>query len=111
MRNSNRRSVREGTLKGGLHYIAVGDGPPLVMFRTILPSYKNPTGMARWAEMRFIMPLARNFTVYAISRRPELGSGTTMTDIAADYAQAIEDEFKGKAVNILGISTGGSIAL
>lgn len=112
MKNSNNhRSVREGTLKGGLHYIAVGDGPPLVMFRTVSYSYKNPTGMARWAEMRFIIPLARNFTVYAISRRPELGSGTTMADITADYAQAIADEFKGKVVNILGISTGGSIAL
>ena len=33
-----------------------------------------------------------------------------MTDLANDYAEALEDEFR-SAVDVLGISTGGSIAL
>ncbi len=112
MNNSNNRSnVREGTLKGGPHYLAEGSGPSLVMFNTVTPSYKNPTGVARWAARRFIRPLTQKFTVYMIGRRPGLSIGTTMADIAADYAQAIVDEFKGDAVTILGVSTGGSIAL
>jgi len=34
-----------------------------------------------------------------------------MADIATDYAHALTEEFKGNAVTIIGVSTGGSIAL
>jgi pimeloyl-ACP methyl ester carboxylesterase len=34
-----------------------------------------------------------------------------MAEIAADYARAIEEEFQGKAVDLFGISTSGSLAL
>ena len=44
-------------------------------------------------------------------RRPGLSIGTTMADIATDYAHALADEFKGDTVTIMGVSTGGSIAL
>ena len=44
-------------------------------------------------------------------RRPGLGHGATVADIASDYAHALAAEFKGEAVNIIGVSTGGSIAL
>ena len=37
--------IREGTLKGGLPYISVGHGPPLVVFVAGGPS--NPTGYQR----------------------------------------------------------------
>ncbi len=111
MKNGKSLSVREGILKGGLSFIAEGSGPPLVLFRSVMPSSKNPTGMARWAEKRLIRPLTQRFTVYAIGRRPGLLSGTTMADLAADYAHAIEEEFKGNAVDVVGMSTGGSIAL
>ncbi len=33
--------VREGTLKGGLSYISLGDGPPLVVF---VAEPKEPKG-------------------------------------------------------------------
>src|SRR6266487_232877 len=90
MNNSNNRSnVREGTLKGGPHYLAEGSGPSLVMFNTVTPSYKNPTGVARWAARRFIRPLTQKFTVYMIGRRPGLSIGTTMADIAADYPELV----------------------
>lgn len=111
MRTSNSLNTREGTFTRGLHYTVEGSGPPLVMFRGVTSSSKNPTGLARWGERRFLMPLIRRFTVYSIGHRPDLGSGTTMVDLAADYAQALVDEFKGNAVDILGISTSGSIAL
>lgn len=103
--------TREGTLTGGLYYSAIGDGPPLVQFRTVLPSYKNPTGLAQWAERHSIVPLAQRFTVYSIGRRPDLAPGATMAEIAADYARALNDEFNGASVDLLGISSGGSIAL
>ena len=111
MNKAKRLNAWEGTLAGGLHYMAEGSGPPLVMFNTVTPSYKNPRGIARWGARRFIRPLTQHFTVYAIGRRPGLSNGTTMADIATDYAHALTDEFKGDAVTILGVSTGGSIAL
>ena len=57
-----------------------------------------------------LAPLARAFTVYRVSRRVGLEPGTTMTDLANDYAEALEEEFAGP-VDVLGISTGGSISL
>jgi pimeloyl-ACP methyl ester carboxylesterase len=111
MNNAKRLHIREGTMAGGLYYMVEGSGPPLVMFNTVTPNYKNPRGIARWAARRFIKPLTQHFTVYMVGRRPGLSVGTTMADIAADYAHALADAFKGDAVIILGISTGGSIAL
>ena len=50
------------------------------------------------------------FAVYVVNRRPGLAVGTSMADLAADHARALEAEF-GRPLDILGISTGGSIAL
>jgi pimeloyl-ACP methyl ester carboxylesterase len=58
-----------------------------------------------------IQPLAHRFTVYSIGRRPALAPGVTMAEIATDYARALEHEFHDTPVDLLGISTGGSIAL
>ncbi len=101
--------VREGSLKGGLPYIAIGDGPPLVVFPGLTPTNANTTGLGRWSETRFLAPLSRVFTVYSVNRRPGLKPATTMADLAADYAGAIEAEFE-EPVDVLGMSTGGSVA-
>ncbi len=96
--------VREGTLAGGLPYIAFGDGPPLIMFPGLRFSNANPTGLRRRfdPEVRLLSPLVRSgFTVYAVNRRPSLGAGTTMADLAAGHARALEAEF-GRPVDILG---------
>lgn len=103
--------VREGTLAGGIAYLAYGDGPPLVMVRTVLPSSANPTGLARWAELRSITPLARHFTVIAIGRQPGLPPTTTMAGLARQLATAIASEWGTGPVDMFGMSTGGSLAL
>jgi pimeloyl-ACP methyl ester carboxylesterase len=105
-----KRDVREGHLRGGLPCLTFGDGPPLVVFPGLGMTNANPAGFQRWGEMRLLAPLARAFTVYRVGRRVGLEPGTTMSDLANDYAQALEDEFKGQ-VDVLGISTGGSFAL
>jgi pimeloyl-ACP methyl ester carboxylesterase len=106
-----RQRMREGILRGGLHYLTEGSGPPLVIFSTVTPSPYNPRGLARLGVRRFIRPLTQHFTVYVIGRRPHLPLGATMADLAADYANALTEAFNEKAVNVLGFSTGGSIAL
>ena len=103
------RNVREGILKGGLSYIAFGEGPPLVVFPGLFPTNSNPSGFSLRFEMGWLSPLARAFRVYRINRKVGLVPDTTMADLAGHYATAIEDKFEG-AIHILGFSTGGSIA-
>jgi pimeloyl-ACP methyl ester carboxylesterase len=101
--------LREGVLDGGLPYLAVGQGPPLVVFSPFTAEHANPTGQQRRFYLRPLAPLARHFTVYLVNRKPGLRPGSTIADLAADYAQALERTFNGP-VAIMGISTGGSIA-
>jgi pimeloyl-ACP methyl ester carboxylesterase len=60
--------------------------------------------------MSYVAPFAEHFTVYLANRRPGLPQGASLSDIAADYAAAIEDELGGSAA-VHGTSTGGSLAL
>jgi pimeloyl-ACP methyl ester carboxylesterase len=103
--------IREGRLGNGLPYLSFGEGPPLVVFPGMAMTNENPTGIQRWGEVRLLSPLARTFTVHRIGRRVGLEPGTTMTTLANDYAGAIEDGEFGGPVDVLGISTGGSLAL
>ena len=104
------RSVEERRLGNGLPDLILGEGPPLAVFPGLGMTNGNPTGVQRWGELRLLAPLARHFIVHRISWRVGLARGTTMADLAADYARAIEEGFRGP-VDVLGISTGGSIAL
>ncbi|MEC3955991.1 alpha/beta hydrolase [Nocardia sp. CDC153] len=102
--------VSEGALTHGLPYLAFGSGQPLVFLRWFTPDHANPTGWQRTSEIRTLAPLARHFRVYAVGRAPGMAMGTTMADIATQHAEAIRAEF-GSAVNVLGVSSGGSVAL
>jgi pimeloyl-ACP methyl ester carboxylesterase len=103
------RGVREGSLHGGLPYLAVGQGPPLVVFVGLTAEHANPTGLGRRFQLQSLKPLARHFTIYAVNRKPGLPAGTTIKDLAGHYAEAIARQFPGPVL-VHGISTGGSIA-
>jgi pimeloyl-ACP methyl ester carboxylesterase len=102
-------AVDGGVLDGGLPYLAVGQGPPLVVLSGFSAEHANPTGAARRFSLRPLLPLARQFTVHLVNRQPGLLPGTTMRDLAGHYAYALERAFTGP-VAVAGISTGGSIA-
>ena len=59
--------------------------------------------------MRYIRKLNPFFTIYQVRRRPGLPEGYTIKDMADDYAVMIRDELEGP-VDIMGLSTGGTIA-
>ena len=99
----------EGLLAGWLPYLAVGQGPPLVVFSAFTAEHANPTGPERRFWLRPLAPLARHFTVYLVNRKPGLPPGVTVADLAGHYADALERTVAGP-VAIVGISTGGSIA-
>lgn len=112
MKNTRPKDeIEEGILAGGLPYRALGSGPALTYFPPFAPYHKLTTGLSRKIEIGILRSLAAGgFRVYSINRRPGLAPGTTLTDLAAHYAQAIAQTFA-KPVDILGFSTGGAIAL
>jgi pimeloyl-ACP methyl ester carboxylesterase len=104
--------VREGTFSGGLPYLAVGSGEPLVYLCGFTLDHRNPRpGLGRTLALRTLTPLARaGFEVYFTNRWPEMAANTTFAEIAERHAEAIRHHF-GAPVDVLGASTGGSLAL
>jgi pimeloyl-ACP methyl ester carboxylesterase len=107
-RSRTTPSVRESVL-GDLPCLVMGSGRPLALLGGLTPENGLPVGLARWLEVQTMTPFARDFAVYWIARRPGLAKGTTMADLAADVADALAAQFA-QPVDVLGISTGGSIA-
>jgi pimeloyl-ACP methyl ester carboxylesterase len=103
-------SVTEGRFSSGLPYLRLGAGPPLLVSPGLSSEHANPTGWWRRMALSWAGPFADHFTVYLTQRKPGLAYGSTMTDIAADYAAAIEHDI-GEPVLLHGTSTGGSVAL
>jgi pimeloyl-ACP methyl ester carboxylesterase len=74
--------------------------------------HRNPRqGFERTLTLRTLTPLARaGFQVYFTNRWPDMAPGATFAEVAERHAAAILDHF-GKPVDVLGASTGGSLAL
>lgn len=99
-----------GTLRGGMPYLRVGSGEPLVFIPGLLPRNEAPVGIARTIFAAELEPYAGSRRVWWINRRPGLAPDATMADLARDYAEALRGQF-GRPVDVVGVSTGGSIAL
>ncbi|MFQ6329758.1 alpha/beta fold hydrolase [Nocardia sp. CWNU-33] len=110
MAKNAQLEVTEGTLEHKLPYLALGSGRPLVFLRWFTLDHANPRGWMRDSEITTLTPLARRYRVYAVNRAPDMPAGTTMADIAAQHAAALRAEFGGP-VDVLGVSSGGSLAL
>jgi pimeloyl-ACP methyl ester carboxylesterase len=104
--------VREGIFSGGLPYLAVGSGEPLVYLCGSMPNHRNPkSGLERTLTLRTINPLARaGFEVYFTNRWPGMAPDISFAEVAERHAEAILDHF-GQPLDVLGASTGGSLAL
>ena len=104
--------VREGTLPGGLPYLAVGSGEPLVFLCGSTTEHRNPRpGVERAVTLRMVQPLAKaGFEVYFTNRWPGMAPDTTYAMVAERHADAIAERF-GRPVPVIGHSTGGSVVL
>src|SRR5688572_18981636 len=102
--------VSEGRLSNGLPYLRLGAGPPLLVSPGLTSEHANPAGRWRRMSLSWAAPFADHFTVYLVQRRPGLDEGATLSDVAADYADAIERDLDGPVL-LHGTSTGGSVAL
>jgi pimeloyl-ACP methyl ester carboxylesterase len=94
-----------GYFRSGLPYNRLGRGlRPLVVVQGLVFENKPQPGLAT-AMYRF---LGQDYTVFSVARKPGLPTGYTLADMAADYAAMIREEFGGP-VDVIGVSTGGSI--
>ncbi len=100
-----------GRFGGGLPFDRRGRGPrPLLVFPGL--AFENQH-MDRLTA-RFVFGAYRDlldaYTVFVVARRAGLQEGVSVADMAADYAAMIAEEFGGP-VDVVGTSSGGSIAL
>lgn len=101
----------EGSLRGGEPYLRVGAGRPVVYLAGFGIEHANPTGFARWLSMRTLRGFVNaGFEVYFTGRAPHLPPTTTFEDLAECLADGLAAHFD-EPVDILGHSTGGSLAL
>ena len=107
---ARRGNAQTGYFEDGLPYNRLGDGEhPLVVFQGLLPENAPMTGMSGTMILRLFRCLESRYTIYVVNRKPGLAPGTTLAEMADDYATMIRREFGGP-VDAIGLSTGGSIA-
>jgi pimeloyl-ACP methyl ester carboxylesterase len=94
---------------GALPFAAVGSGRPVVLLAGLSPT----TGIEGDGMPRMMLgplaELAGSRRVVVFNRRPRLPRGMTMADLAREHADAIGEGLR-TGVDVVGISTGGSIA-
>ncbi|HEU0236071.1 MAG TPA: hypothetical protein VFR14_06475 [Candidatus Limnocylindrales bacterium] len=107
-----RIDIETGVLPTGHPYSRIGSGGRLVLSipgLSFIPEASTPQAVGRlWRT--WLDPIARlGLTVFDVGRRPDLPTGSTAADVADDYASVIREQW-GRAVGVMGFSTGGGYA-
>jgi pimeloyl-ACP methyl ester carboxylesterase len=100
--------VRESAI-GSYPCLVAGDGPPLVVLAGLSPDVGVSDGPMRRIHEQAMAPWADQRRVFYLNRRPGLPMGMTMRALVAEHAAALRAGLDGP-VDVLGVSTGGSIA-
>jgi pimeloyl-ACP methyl ester carboxylesterase len=99
-----------GYSNNNLPYIRIGSGERIIVIFDGLDFTHNPPHSMGLTMYGYIKQLVTaGYTVYQVRRKPGLPDGYSMKDMADDYAVMIKEEMK-YPVDIMGLSTGGSIA-
>jgi pimeloyl-ACP methyl ester carboxylesterase len=100
--------VREAII--GLYpCLIAGSGVPLVVLAGLSPDAGVGPGPMRRMHEQALGPWTSGRRVFYLNRRAGLPFGLTMAMLAAEHADLLRAEF-GEPVDVLGLSTGGSIA-
>lgn len=100
--------VREGAI-GRYPCLIAGDGPPLIVLAGLSPDAGVAPGPMRRVHEQALQPWTSGRRVFYVNRRPGLPVPLSMRALAAEHAAALADAFDAP-VDVLGMSTGGSIA-
>ncbi len=101
--------IQTGYSKNGLPYASIGSGRRVLFIIDGLDFSHKPPSRFQMLMTRFINKLVNEFTVYQVRRRPGLPAGYSLKDMSDDCAVMIKEELEWP-VDVMGISTGGTIA-
>ncbi len=102
--------VTAGYFRSGLPYNRFGQAPRIaVVFQGLVFDNTPARGLAAIGIARMFRFLEAEYTTYIVTRKPGLPEGYSLQNMADDYAVMIREEFGGP-VDVIGSSTGGSIA-
>jgi pimeloyl-ACP methyl ester carboxylesterase len=94
---------------GSLPYLAVGRGAPMLFLGGISPEAGVDAPGTELMNASLLKPLAKHRRVLFVNRRKGLPPGMSIAEVARAHADAIRSLGRGP-VDVVGISTGGSIA-
>lgn len=105
----NKLKHTHGYFKCGMPYNKFGQGSrTIVVFQGLLFENKPMNGFMIKQFLKIYKSLTGDYTVFIVTRKNGMPEHYSIRDIADDYAQMIRKEF-GSPVDVLGVSTGGSI--
>ena len=96
--------------ESALPHFYAGSGVPLVVVPGLSGRTGAPSRLKAWMQRKAIADFIGDRKVFSIDRPYDLDPGTTIADLAAEYARTLTSLFD-EPVDILGISSGGTIAL
>jgi pimeloyl-ACP methyl ester carboxylesterase len=100
-----------GYSKNGLPYFRMGSGQRIIVIFGGGPDFehKPPSGFQLRMVSSSFKELAKEYTVYYVSRKGGLPAGYSTRNMSDDYAVMTKEELAG-SVDIIGFSSGGPIA-
>ncbi len=93
-----------------LPVLVLGNGAPLVVIPGMDAGTGMPGGLSRRISELEIAGLSRGARVWWVGRTSGLSATTSISELAESYASTLREEFR-EPVDVVGVSTGGSIAL
>ena len=104
-------AIFSGFSSNGIPYARLSDkGPALVVFTGSELEHKPPSRMAEQGFYMGLKRLTRSYSIYLLSRRPDMPRGYSARDMSDDFAGLVGSEV-GHPVHIMGMSSGGSSAM
>ena len=103
----------KGLFECGMAWSSFGDGDKVALMIPGGPGNFPPD--VGWRGDMTLGPLKplleRGFRVVTVTRKRNMSLGHSVEDMAADYAEMIREEFKGRVDLVIGSSYGGMIGL
>ena len=103
-------TVESGQWQPGISFLRLGSGASLLYLPGLSGSPHVPSGAGLWMQRRLLAPFARRREVVWVHWSEGLEPPVSMAQIAARSAAAIASHVSA-AVDVVGVSTGGSMAL
>jgi pimeloyl-ACP methyl ester carboxylesterase len=100
-----------GFSANGVPYARLSDqGPALVVFTGSELEHRPPSWVTQQGFLMGLKRLTAQYSVFLLSRKPNLPRGYTARDMSNDFAEMMRTEVRGPA-HTMGMSSGGSSAM